>query len=67
MFTQLNPLIPVETDKGKGYAMAVIDYSQEHHLLWVVVLDVDGSIWQVPNPGVRVRDNYSLGRQTHAT
>ena len=39
-FTQLNPTLPVTVEgKGKGYAFAVIDYGQEHHLIWVVALD----------------------------
>ena len=28
--------ILLETPKGKGFAHFVIDYSQEHNLLWVV-------------------------------
>jgi hypothetical protein len=64
MFTQLNPTIPVTvTDKGKGYAIGVIDYGQEHHLLWVVVLDSGGEIWTVANPKVRVQKNWTMGRE----
>ena len=63
MFTQLNPPIPVEIiGKGKGYALGVIDYGQEHHLLWVTALDDSGEIWAAPNPSVRVQNNWSLGR-----
>ncbi len=36
MLTQLNPTIPLETSRGRGYALAVIDYGMEHNLLWVV-------------------------------
>lgn len=62
MFTQLNPTIPVEViDKGKGYAIAVIDYGQEHHLLWIVAMDDTGEVWAAPNPKVRVRPNWSMG------
>lgn len=65
MLTQLNPTIPVEiADKGKGFAFAVIDYGQEHHLLWVVALDATGEIWTSPNPDVRVRDNWTMGRRS---
>lgn len=63
MFTQLNPTIPVTVDgKGKGYAFAVIDYGQEHHLIWVVALDDCGEIWSASNPKVRVQANWSMGR-----
>ena len=38
-FTQLNPAVPVRVEgKGQGYAFAVIDYGQEHNLIWVVAL-----------------------------
>lgn len=68
MFTQLSPPIPMTVEgRGSGYALAVIDYGQEHHLLWVVALDLSGEIWCVPNPQVRVPKNYSLGRLTAPT
>jgi deoxyxylulose-5-phosphate synthase len=64
MLTQLEPTIPVETAKGRGYAFAVIDYGQEHHLLWVVAMDETGEIWSIPNPEVKVQRNWSMGRLT---
>ena len=63
MLTQLNPSIPMDTPKGRGLALAVIDYGQEHNLLWVVTLDTSGEIWCVPNRDVRVPPNWSAGRQ----
>ena len=44
MFTQLNPSIPMDTSKGAGLALAVIDYGLEHSLLWVVAMDATGEI-----------------------
>jgi hypothetical protein len=62
MFTQLNPPIPVEViDKGKGFAFAVIDYGQEHHLIWVVGLDTK-EIWCAPNPKVILQNNWTMNR-----
>jgi hypothetical protein len=62
-FTQLNPPLPVLViDKGKGWAFAVIDYGQEHNLIWVTALDENGEIWCAPNPKVRVQANWTLGR-----
>lgn len=61
---QLNPPIPLETSRGRGYALFVIDYSQEHDLLWVVALDASGEIWCVSNRDVRLQANWSLGRLT---
>ena len=62
MFTQLDPMLPVETLRGSGYALGVIDYGQEHHLLWVVALGASGEIWCVANPEVRAQKNISMGR-----
>lgn len=62
-FTQLDPCLPVTVeDRGKGYAFAVIDYGQEHNLIWVVALDDSGEIWAAPNPKVRVASNWTMGR-----
>jgi len=64
MLTQLNPPIPMTIEgKGKGYAIAVIDYGLEHHLMWVVALDEDGSIWTAANPSVRLQTNWTAGRK----
>lgn len=63
-FTQLNPTLPVTVEgKGKGYAIAVIDYGQEHSLIWVTAIDETGEIWCAPNPKVRVRSNWTMGRK----
>lgn len=60
---QLDPMLPVDVvGKGKGFAFALIDYSQEHHLMFVVALDDSGEIWCVPNMLVRAQKNMSLGR-----
>ena len=63
MMIQLNPTIPMMTPKGSGYALFVVDYSQEHHLMWVVALDDGGQIWMFENPDVRVQANVTLGRR----
>lgn len=63
MILQLNPSIPVEViGKGSGEAIALLDYSKEDHLMWVVALDENGEIWTVPNPEVRLLKNYTIGR-----
>ncbi len=58
---QLNPTVPVVTPKGKGFAHFLIDYGQEHHLLWVVFLDESGECWTFPNPEVRIQPNPTMG------
>jgi hypothetical protein len=60
---QLNPPIPVTTPMGKGWAHILIDYSQEHDLLWVVFLDETGECWTLPNRDIRIQSNLSLGRR----
>jgi hypothetical protein len=61
VFTQLVPTIPLDTPKGKGFAHGVIDYGQEHHLLWVVFIDATGECWTFPNPVVRLQSNQTMG------
>ncbi|GAA4037476.1 hypothetical protein GCM10022281_17680 [Sphingomonas rosea] len=63
-FTQLEPYLPLHVvDRGKGVAVAVIDYGPEFDLLWVVAMDDGGEIWCVPNPQVRMQANWSMGRR----
>jgi hypothetical protein len=63
VLTQLNPPIPLDTSRGPGIALAVIDYGMEHNLLWVVGLDESGEMWCVPNSEVRLQPNWSAGRR----
>ena len=63
MIIQLNPQLPVWIEgKGKGYAFALIDYSQEHDIYFVCALDYNGEIWTVNNKFVRLQENRTLGR-----
>ena len=63
MFTQLNPTIPVHVlGKGDGYAIGMIDYGQEHNLIWVTALDESGELWCAPNHKVRLGKNWTMGR-----
>jgi hypothetical protein len=64
MFQQLEPPIPVHVlDKGAGFAFAVIDYGQEHNLIWVTAINETGEIWCAPNPRVRLQANWTMGRK----
>ena len=63
MFTQLNPPIPLNVlGKGEGYAIGLIDYGQEHNLIWVTAINDTGEIWCAPNPSVRLTKNWTMGR-----
>jgi hypothetical protein len=63
MILQLNPMIPIirVSDKMEGYAFLVIDYSQEHNLLFTCAMD-DGEIWTLTNKEIRFCKNISLER-----
>lgn len=64
---QLDPPLPVHVlDKGAGYAFAVIDYGQEHNLIWVTAINETGEIWCAPNPRVRMQANWTMGRKKPA-
>ena len=54
------PVLRVE-DGMEGYAFMVIDYSQEHNLLFVCAMD-DGEIWTLKNQAIRFCSNISLDR-----
>lgn len=63
MILQLNPMIPIfrKSDKMKGYAFLVIDYSQEHDLLFTCAMD-NGDIWTLKNNEISFCNNISLTR-----
>lgn len=59
---QLNPTIPMHCPQGIGYAIAMIDYSQEHDILWIIAINETGEVWAVPNKDIRAIINISMGR-----
>lgn len=61
---QLNPILPLITPKGNGYAHFLIDYGLQQNLMWVVFLDCNGQCWTFNNKQIRMQDNYTLGRIT---
>lgn len=60
---QLDPMIPIYSTQHQleGYAFLVIDYSQEHDLLFTCALD-NGEIWTISNKELRFCHNPSLDR-----
>lgn len=60
---QLNPTIPLNTPKGDGQAILVIDYGSEHNLIWTVMIDSTGEIWSFQNPHVRAQKNITMDRK----
>ena len=63
MLLQLNPPLPVTTVKGQGFAHFLIDYSQEHDLVWVVFMKEGGECWSLSNKDIRLDANFTLGTQ----
>ena len=61
-FQRLNPSILVNTPKGMGHAFGVMDYGEEHDLIWVVADDETGQIWSWPNSKVRFVKNITFQR-----
>lgn len=60
---QLNPMLPIirVSDGMPGFAFIVIDYSQEHDLLFTCAMK-NGEIWTLSNKDIRMQTNISLGR-----
>lgn len=59
---QLNPPIPVITPKGRAWAHVLIDYSQEHHLIFVCFQEDTGECWSWQNRDIRIQPNPTMGR-----
>ena len=64
MMLQLNPMIPIVrvSDNMEGFAFLVIDYSQEHNILFTCAMD-NGEIWTLSNQEIRFQKNISLDRK----
>jgi hypothetical protein len=62
MMLQLNPPLPVVTPKGKAFAHLILDYGQEHDLIFVCFQDDTGECWSWPNHQVRMQPNLTMGR-----
>jgi hypothetical protein len=58
---QLNPSLPLVTNRGVGDAHLVIDYGSEANLLWVVFLRESGQCWCFQNKDVRLEKNITYG------
>jgi hypothetical protein len=61
MMIQLCPTIPLDTPKGPAHAHLLIDYGQEHHLLWVCFIDETGECWTYQNTEIKLQPNPTMG------
>lgn len=66
LIVQLRPTLWLSTPKGIGLAHFMIDYGEEHDLLWVVFDDATGEIWTWSNDKVRAIKNISLDAERGA-
>ena len=60
---QLNPPIPVETPKGTGMAIVLLDYGPDYDLMWVTLTDETGECWTWRNQDIRGVKNVTVGRR----
>ena len=61
MFSQLQTPIPLQTPKGKAWAVAVIDYGPHWDLLWVTFIHDTGECWTFNNKDIRQEENFTFG------
>ena len=59
MLTQLQTPLPLQTPKGKAWAVAVIDYGPHWDLMWVTFVLATGECWTFANKDVRQERNES--------
>lgn len=64
MMMQLNPPIPLDTPKGPAFAHMIIDYSQDHYVLFVCFVCETGECWVYPNRDVQLQKNVTMGIRT---
>lgn len=60
---QLDPQIPMSCPKGEGFAILLIDYSQDHDLYWTIAINETGELWTFANREVRMQKNITIGRK----
>jgi hypothetical protein len=61
---QLNPPLPLQTEKGWGWAHFVTWDSLEHSLYWTIFME-SGEIWTAPNEKCRAMKNITGERYEH--
>lgn len=60
---QLNPTIPLFTPKGPARAVALIDYGEDHDLIWVCFVNESGECWSFRNQDIRQVENLTFSRK----
>lgn len=57
---------PLATSKGDGVAILLMDMGIDWDTFWGVVLNDGGQFWWIPNPQVRFRTDWTIGRTKEA-
>lgn len=57
---QLSPSVPLLTPKGPARAVALIDYGEDHDLVWVCFQDETGECWSWRNRDIRAVPNFTF-------
>lgn len=60
MLTQLQTPIPLQTPKGKAWAVAIIDYGPHWDLQWVTFVRDTGECWTFRNSQIRQEQNFTF-------
>ena len=61
MLTQLTTPIPLQTPKGKAWAVAIIDYGPQWDLQCVTFVHATGECWTFVNRDIRQEENLTFG------
>jgi len=61
MLTPLPVPIPLQTPKGKAWAIAIIDYGPHWDLQWVTFVHSTGECWTFLNRDIRQEENLTFG------
>jgi hypothetical protein len=59
---QLDPTIPLETPRGKGFAHFLMDFGQEHYSYFGIFLDDTGQFWWISQKDCTLQYNITMGR-----
>jgi hypothetical protein len=58
---ELRSPLPLDTPKGKGFCHFLIDYGQEHNLLFVCFISETGECWTFQAKDIRLEKNITMG------
>lgn len=54
------PVIVISKNNAHGYAIAIDDDGAWNHRVWLVVIGETGEFWEIPNPEIRMHNNWTM-------